>query len=257
MMKFNAITLFPELLETYCRTSIIGRGIQSGKLSLHTYNPRDFCTDKYRKVDDTPYGGGAGMVLKPEPFFAAFAAIPRDAQTPAILLTPQGQPFKQATARELSQHKEITLICGHYEGFDERIATLATHEISIGDFILTGGELAALTVIDAVGRLITGVLGTSISLAEESFDSGLLEAPQYTKPASFRGIEVPEILRSGDHQAVAQWRRAAALTRTYLRRPDLLLSAKLTEVDKKIIAKFKNQNRTIPFSACTNQDDNK
>lgn len=235
MLTFHVITLFPELIATYCSTSIIGRGVEGGRISVTTHNPRDFCTDKYRKVDDTPYGGGAGMVLKPEPFFAAFESIERASPGPTLLMTPQGYPFKQALAESLSEQTEITIICGHYEGFDERIRTLATHELTIGDFVLTGGELAALAVIDAVGRLVPGVVGKSISLAHESFVDDLLEGPQYTKPAEFRGLSVPEILRSGNHQEVAKWRRQEALRRTFERRPDLLKDADLSSDDQVFI----------------------
>jgi tRNA (guanine37-N1)-methyltransferase len=241
MLRFHVITLFPELIESYCSASIIGRGLKAGKLSLATYNPRDFCADKYRKVDDTPYGGGAGMVLKPEPIFAAFESIERPANSPVILLTPQGIPFTQALAQKFAQEKHITLICGHYEGFDERIRSLASHEVCIGDFVVTGGELPALTLIDAVGRLVPGVLGASISLADESFVCGLLEAPQYTKPPDFRGMPVPEVLRSGDHQAVARWRRQQALERTFLRRPDLIENADLSKSDEQFLSKLKKQ----------------
>lgn len=241
MLRFHVITLFPQLLSVYCSTSIIGRGIKAGKISILLYNPREFCLDKYRKVDDTPYGGGAGMVLKPEPIFAAFESIERPDGSPVLLMTPQGAPFKQALAQELATAENITLICGHYEGFDERIRTLATHEISIGDFVVTGGELAALAVIDAVGRLVPGVLGKSISLYDESFVSGLLEAPQYTKPPDFRSMTVPEILRSGDHQAIARWRRRQAIERTYFRRPDLLDHAKLTSEDQVFLTQLKQR----------------
>lgn len=232
MLNFHVITLFPDLLRTYCSVSIIGRGMEQGKLGLTTHNPRDFCEDKYRKVDDTPYGGGAGMVLKPEPFFAAFEAIPRAPESPVLLLTPQGTPLKQELAQQLATAGDITLICGHYEGFDERIRTLASHEVSIGDYVLTGGELGALVVIDAVGRLIPGVIGKSISLHQESFNDSLLEGPQYTKPAEFRGMEVPEILRSGNHPEVEKWRRQQALKRTFERRPDLLGHAELSKQDR-------------------------
>jgi tRNA (guanine37-N1)-methyltransferase len=244
MLKFHIITLFPELIQTYCSTSIIGRGIRNERLAVHTYNPRDYCLDKYRKVDDTPYGGGAGMVLKPEPFFATFEAIPRGAHSPVLITTPQGVPFKQAQARELSACEDITIFCGHYEGFDERIHSVATHEISVGDYVLTGGELPALTVIDAVGRLIPGVLGASVSLAEESFDEGLLEPPHYTKPPEFRNMPVPEILRSGDHKLIAQWRRQQSLKRTYLRRPELLAQATLTKEDQRYLDQIANENQT-------------
>lgn len=235
MLTFHVITLFPEMVQQYCSVSIISRGIKAGHLSVKTYNPRDFCADKYRKVDDTPYGGGAGMVLKPEPFFAAYESIERDAGSPVILASPQGRRFVQDTAQSLSEEKHITVICGHYEGFDERIRTVATVEISVGDYVLTGGELAALIVIDAVGRLVPGVIGKSISLVHESFVDGLLEAPQYTKPAVFRGMEVPEILRSGNHAEIEKWRRRESLRRTQQRRPDLIKTANLTEDDRRFL----------------------
>lgn len=231
MLIFRVITLFPELIDSYCSTSIIGRGVEQGRLLVETKNPRDFTLDKYRKVDDTPYGGGAGMVLKPEPFFAAFESVPERDQGPVLLMTPQGAPFKQDFAERLSGEMHITLICGHYEGFDERIRSVATHEVSVGDFVLTGGELPALAVIDAVGRLVPGVVGKSISLANESFVDGLLEAPQYTKPAVFRGMEVPAVLRNGNHQQIARWRRHQQLKRTFERRPDLLGNVELSKDD--------------------------
>lgn len=240
MLRFDVITLFPELIQTYCSWSIISRGIKGGRLAVQAVNPRDFCSDRYRKVDDTPYGGGAGMVLKPEPFYAAFDSIERPADAPVLLMTPQGERFSQQTAHALCQSSHITILCGHYEGFDERIRSLATQEISLGDYVLTGGEIAALAVIDAVGRLVPGVLGKACSLAEESFADGLLEGPQYTKPPVFRDMEVPEILRSGDHAAIARWRRDEALRRTYVRRPDLLASASLDERDKKILECLKD-----------------
>lgn len=200
---------------------------------MKTYNPRDFCADKYRKVDDTPYGGGAGMVLKPEPFFAAFESIERAVDSPVIMMTPQGQPFKQETANKLAEENtDITLICGHYEGFDERIRSVATMEISLGDFVLTGGELPSLAIIDATARLVPGVIGKSISLANESFVHGLLEGPTYTKPPVFRDMEVPEVLRSGNHREIDKWRRREALKRTAERRPDLLPHANLTREDR-------------------------
>lgn len=232
MLTFHVITLFPELIATYCSVSMVHRGILNGAVAVKTYNPRDFCEDKYRKVDDTPYGGGAGMVLKPEPFFAAFESIQRAAASPVILMSPQGTPMKQEIANQLSQEQDITLFCGHYEGFDERIRSLATMEISLGDYVLTGGELPALSVIDATARLVPGVIGKLISTVNESFADGLLEGPQYTKPAEFRGMEVPEILRSGNHREVEKWRRQQALKRTAERRPDLLREAHLDEQDR-------------------------
>ncbi len=238
MLKFHVITLFPELIQTYCTTSIIGRGAEANKIAITTYNPRDFCADKYRKVDDTPYGGGAGMVLKPEPFFAAFESIERAADSPVLLMTPQGLPFKQSLADSLANVSDITIVCGHYEGFDERIRTLATQEICIGDFVMTGGELPALAVIDAVARQVPGVLGKSISLHQESFIDGLLEGPQYTKPPEFRGQTVPDVLRSGNHQEIARWRRQQALIRTRQRRPELLENADLSKEDMEFLRTF-------------------
>lgn len=231
VLKFHVITLFPELIQEYCSVSIIKRGIEKGELSVQTYNPRDFCQDKYRKVDDTPYGGGAGMVLKPEPFFAAFESISKSDGTPVIITSPQGVPFKQKHADELAEQEDIVIICGHYEGFDERIHSLATHEMSVGDYVLTGGELPALIMIDAVGRLVPGVIGKSISLAHESFVDSLLEGPQYTKPPEFRGMEVPEILLSGNHKKIEKWRRQQSLIRTKERRPDLLKNLALSKED--------------------------
>ncbi len=243
ILNFHVVTLFPELIHSYCQTSIIGRGVKAGKLSVQAYNPRDFATDSYHKVDDTPYGGGAGMVLKPEPFYACVESIERPANSPVILMTPQGVTFKQKRAEQLSQESHVTFICGHYEGFDERIRALATDQISLGDFVLTGGELPALTIIDAVGRLIPGVLGKMISLSHESFNDGLLEGPHYTKPAEFRGMMVPDILRSGDHALIARYRRQEQLRVTFLRRPDLLDKADLLldEQDKKYLRKLQDE----------------
>lgn len=241
MLTFHVITLFPEMITQYCALSIVSRGVKAGHLAIETYNPRDFCADKYRKVDDTPYGGGAGMVLKPEPFFAAFESINRTPESPVLLATPQGHTFDQHKAERLSKETTITLICGHYEGFDERIRTVATEEFSIGDYVLTGGELASLIVIDAVGRLVPGVIGKSISLAHESFVDGLLEGPQYTKPPVFRDMEVPEVLRSGNHAVIEKWRRQESLRRTFLRRPDLLESADLNEEDRRFLKSIEGQ----------------
>lgn len=243
MLKFHIITLFPELISNYVETSIIGRGIKAGKLSVQTYNPREFTTDRYRKVDDTPYGGGVGMVLKPEPFFAAFESIERQPNSPVLLTSPQGERFAHSRAVELSEEQEITILCGHYEGFDERIRTLATHEVSIGDYVLTGGELASLVVIDAVGRLVPGVVGKHLSVQAESFSDGLLEGPSYTKPVEFRGMQVPEVVRGGNHKAIAAWRRQEALRRTWERRPDLLEIAELSDEDRRYIRFLSEQHR--------------
>lgn len=242
MLTFHVISLFPDVINAYCSASIIGRGVKAEKLAIKTYSPYEFCTDRWRKVDDTPYGGGAGMVLKPEPFFAAFESIERPPDSPVIMLTPQGRPYDHARAVSLSDNTDITLICGHYEGFDERIRTLATEEVSIGDYVLTGGELAALVVIDSVGRLVPGVVGKTLSVMTESFADGLLEGPTYTKPPEFRGMEVPDIVRSGDHKAIARWRREQALKRTLERRPDLLEKIELNAEDQKVLARLRDDS---------------
>lgn len=236
MLTFHVVTLFPQLISTYCDTSIVGRGQKAGKIKVLTCNPRDFCTDNYRRVDDTPYGGGAGMVLKPEPFYQAFESIERQKDSPVILMSPQGKPFHHDRALSLARESEITIFCGHYEGFDERIRRLATEEFSIGDYVLTGGELPSLVVIDAVSRFIPGVVGKNASVMNESFADGLLEGPQYTKPAQYRDMSVPEIVRSGDHKEIARWRRREALKRTKERRPDLLEKLSLSQEEKDFLS---------------------
>jgi tRNA (guanine37-N1)-methyltransferase len=241
MPTFHVITLFPDLVSLYCGTSILGRGQSAERIDVKTYNPRDFCPDKYKKVDDTPYGGGAGMVMKPEPIYAAFESIERVKDSPVLLTSPRGRPFNQKYAEELSAHEDITIICGRYEGVDERVLQIVSDEISMGDFILTGGELAALIIVDAVGRLVPGVLGKSSSLSEESFVDGIFEAPQYTKPPVFRDMEVPEVLRSGDHRAIAIWRRREGLRLTLERRPDLIDLAPLTKEDKIYIEQLRSK----------------
>ena len=235
MLTFHIITLFPDLITTYCETSIVGRGQKKEKISVKTYNPREFTEDNYRSVDDTPYGGGAGMVLKPEPFYKTFESIERSNKSPVIMMSPQGAQFNHDTALLLSRESELTIFCGHYEGFDERIRKLASHEYSIGDYVLTGGELPALVVVDAVSRFVPGVVGKTASVMEESFAHGLLEGPQYTKPAEFRGMVVPEVIRSGDHKEIEKWRRREALRRTKERRPDLLVNIDLSDEDKKLL----------------------
>jgi len=223
-MKYDVITLFPEIITHYCSFSIPGRAVKQGVITVNTINPRDFTHDVHKKVDDTPYGGGAGMVLMCEPFYDAFESAEKLENYAAILLTPQGQPFNQEKAEELAQKDQIILMCGHYEGFDERIRALpGITEVSIGDFVLTGGELPALCIIDAVTRLIPGVLGKDESAYEESFTGGLLEYPHYTRPYDFRGMKVPEVLLSGNHKKIAEWRREQAIKRTQEKRPDLLI----------------------------------
>jgi len=221
MLKFTVLTLFPEMFAPI-NESILKRAQAANLIQVNLINFRDYATSKHKNVDDVPYGGGAGMVLKPEPIFAAIRALPAvQGQRRIILLTPQGEVFKQSKAREWSQLDELVFICGHYEGFDERIRVLADEEASLGDFVLTGGELAAMVMMDAVARLIPGVLGEKASAEEDSHSQGLLEYPQYTRPPVFEGMEVPEVLLSGHHLRIAQWRRKEALRRTYLKRPDL------------------------------------
>jgi len=221
-MRFDVVSLAPEAFVPLQSLGVIGRAFAAGIAELHTHNPRDHATDRYRKVDDEPYGGGAGMVLKPEPVFAAFEAIERLPARRVLLMSPQGQPLRQGDLRRwASQHDQLVLLCGHYEGFDERIRSLADEEVSIGDFVLTGGELPAMVVINGVVRLLPGTVGSAASLEEESHSALLLEHPHYTRPASFRGREVPQVLRSGDHGAIARWRADQQQRRTLERRPDL------------------------------------
>jgi len=221
-MRLDVVTLAPEALKPLLDLGVIGRAFQSGIAELHTHNPRDFATDRYRKVDDEPYGGGAGMVLKPEPVFAAVEAIPVLPRRRVLLMSPQGAPLRQADLRRWAGgYDQLVLLCGHYEGFDERIRSLADEEVSIGDFVLTGGELPAAVVVNGVVRLLPGTVGTAASLKEESHSALLLEHPHYTRPAEFRGMAVPEVLRSGDHGAVALWRFEQQQQRTRERRPDL------------------------------------
>ena len=220
-MIFEVLTLFPEMFPGPLSAGVTGRGLASGLVTLRVHNLRDYTHDRHRQVDDVPYGGGAGMVLKPEPIFEAVRA--RTGDGPVILLTPQGKLLNQVVVRELASHDDLYLICGRYEGVDERVAThLVDREISIGDYVLTGGELPAMVLIDAISRLVTGVLGSEESPKDESFDQHLLEYPHYTRPAEFEGHPVPEVLRSGHHAEIERWRRAQAAERTRRRRPDLL-----------------------------------
>jgi len=221
-MRLDVLTLAPEAFAPLLNFGVIGRAFAAGIAELHTHNPRDYATDNYRKVDDEPYGGGAGMVLKPEPIYAAFEALPVLPKRRVLLMSPQGQPLVQADlVRWATDYDQLVFLCGHYEGFDERIRPLADEEISIGDFVLTGGELPAATIINGVVRLLPGTVGTAASLDEESHSTLLLEHPHYTRPASFRGMEVPAVLRSGDHGAIARWRAEQQQQRTRERRPDL------------------------------------
>jgi tRNA (guanine37-N1)-methyltransferase len=221
-VRIDVFTIFPELVDRFCAESLLGRARTAGLLDLRCHDPRDFTTDRHRTVDDTPFGGGAGMVLRPEPLFAAVEAV--DPPRPLYLLGPGGQRFDQATARRLATVHGFSLLCGRYEDVDERVRQhLVDSELSIGDYVLGGGEVAACVVIEAVVRLRPGVMGNGASADDESFGAdGLLEAPQWTRPATFRGWEVPDVLRSGDHERVRQWRRAQALHRTVRARPDLI-----------------------------------
>ncbi len=236
-MRIDILTLFPEMFRGPFDESIVGRAQERGLLQVHLHNIRDFTVDKHHVVDDYTYGGGAGMVMKPEPVAAALDAVQMLGQAEGltfpdaiVLMTPQGQPFREAAARELMQASWLVFLCGHYEGIDERIREhMVTREISIGDYVLTGGELPAMVVVDAIVRLIPGVMGSSESANEESFNAGLLEYPQYTRPPDYKGWTVPDILLSGDHGAIAKWRRRQAILRTAKRRPDLLRTADLTQ----------------------------
>lgn len=229
-MRFDVVTLFPEMIEVPLRTSIIGRAVEAGLISLGIHELRDHGLGRHRSVDDYPYGGGAGMVMRPEPLFAAVEPL-RAAGANVILLDPAGERLTDALARELSTLPHLALVCGRYEGIDERIRTLVDREVSIGDYVVTGGELPALVLIDAVARLVPGVIAEA-SHEGDSFAAGLLEHPQYTRPEEFRGMRVPPVLLSGHHGEVEAWRRREALRRTRDRRPDLLDAAPLTDADR-------------------------
>jgi tRNA (guanine37-N1)-methyltransferase len=227
-MRFDVFSLIPEVMEAYLQASVLGKALSAGLISVRLHNIRDYASDRHRTTDDVPYGGGGGMIMKPEPIFAAVETVLGESlgSVPVILLTPQGRVFDQQMARDLAKVPRIVLICGRYEGVDERVAQhLATEEISIGDYVLTGGELPALIVMDAIARLIPGVLGDQEAPSKDSHSEGLLEYPHYTRPAEFRGWEVPDVLLSGDHRLIEAWRREESLRRTRERRPDLMRSA--------------------------------
>lgn len=237
-MRVDVVTIFPEMLRSPLEHSILKRARDAGLLDVRTLDPREFTTDRHRQVDDCPYGGGPGMVMKPEPLFRAVESLAAEPPPPdrIILFTPLGRPFGQAVAQELSREQRLVFLCGRYEGIDERVHRhLVTDEISIGDYVLTGGELAALVVIDAVARLIPGVLGKDESSESETFEEHLLEYPHYTRPAEFRGWKVPDVLLSGHHGEVEKWRRLQSLQRTLERRPDLFLKHRLTPEDQKLL----------------------
>ena len=241
-MKFDVLTLFPEMIDAACSYSILKRAKEQNVVEINAINPRDYTENKHRKVDDTPYGGGFGMVLAPQPVFDAYASVQKNKDYLPILLTPQGKTYNQKIAEDFSKHSQLILICGHYEGFDERIRTELDDkliEISIGDFVMTGGELAALTIIDSVTRLLDGALGHDESSLGDTFSDGLLEYPQYTKPADFRGSCVPEVLLNGNHAQINKWRRVQQILKTKEKRPDLyekFLQSDLSKEDLKIIS---------------------
>lgn len=269
MLHFDIFTLFPGMFAGVFDDSILRRAQDAGIIGVALHNIRDYAQGRHRVTDDTPYGGGGGMVMKPEPITRAVemvlshepgwclaasdtptivpdaeAAAPLPADVPIILLSPQGRTFTQAVAQELASHRRLALICGRYEGVDERVRTgLVTDEISIGDFVISGGELAAAIIVDAVTRLLPGALGCDVGAFEDSFATGLLEYPQYTRPAFYRGQGTPEILTSGDHARVARWRREQALRRTWERRPDLLRSAPLSDLDRAYLARLEEERR--------------
>lgn len=240
-MKFSVVTIFPEIFDAYLGSSIMKRALQSGIISVSVHNLRDYTTDRHKTVDDYPYGGGAGMVMKPEPFFRISEALwPEREGRRIVLLGPKGRMFSQEVAAELSaEEREIIFFCGRYEAIDERVRMLADDEISIGDYILTGGELPSLVIIDAVARLIPGVLGDSRSSEDESFACGLLEYPHYTRPDNFRGMIVPEVLLSGNHAEILKWRKRKSLEITLEHRPELIKKYRLTAEDNKIMNEIK------------------
>jgi tRNA (guanine37-N1)-methyltransferase len=234
-VRFDVLTVFPDMFAGPMSTSVIGSAVEKGLIGFGAHDLRDWTHDRHRTTDDYPYGGGPGMVMKPEPLFEAVEALTAEdrERTHIVFFTPAGQPFTQAVAHELLGYDRVLFVCGRYEGFDERALSLADRELSIGDYVLTGGELPAMVVIDCVARLVPGVLGDCESSVEESFSDGLLEYPQYTRPPVFRTMEVPEILRSGDHGRIAAWRREQAILRTAARRPDLLADAVLDDDERK------------------------
>ena len=241
-MKFVFVTLFPEQIEAAAGHSVLKRALDTGIIAMECVNPRDFSLDRHHSVDDAPFGGGVGMVLKPEPVVEAIKAAKAKAPgAPVIAMSPGGCTFKQSLAEEWAKNeKGLIFVCGHYEGFDERIYHWVDLKISIGDFVLTGGELPALMIMDAVSRFVPGVLGKLTSAEEDSFSSGLLEYPQYTRPVVFEGVEVPEVLRNGNHKLIARWRRKQALKATYLLRPDML-PEELDKQDKKLLEEIKEE----------------
>ncbi|MGZ0875853.1 tRNA (guanosine(37)-N1)-methyltransferase TrmD [Priestia megaterium] len=244
-MKIDVLSLFPSMFDGVFGESILKKAQEKNAVELNVVNFREYSTNKHQNVDDYPYGGGAGMVLTPQPIFDAVEKLTETAEKPrVVLLCPQGERYTQAKAEELAAEDHLIFICGHYEGYDERIREqLVTDEISIGDYVLTGGELGAMVVIDSVVRLLPDVLGNNHSAVQDSHSTGLLEHPHYTRPADFRGLTVPEVLMSGNHKKIEQWRQKESLKRTLLRRPDMLEKMELTEEQKKLVAQLKEENQ--------------
>lgn len=239
-MIFDILTLFPEFFDSPLRQSVIGKAVAKGLIQVSCHNLRDFTTDRHRTTDDYPYGGGHGMVMKVEPMVAAIEALKASRPgAPVVMTTPQGERFTQETAMEFAATGSVIILCGRYEGYDERIREFADREVSVGDYVLSGGEIPALVMVDAVSRLVPGVLGEPASSEADSFSAGLLEHPQYTRPEEFRGMAVPEVLLSGNHALIEKWRRREALRRTFLKRPDLLDVAELTEEDRAFIEELR------------------
>ena len=240
-MRFDVLTLFPEFISGACNYSIIKRALNQNYININVINPRDYTKDKHKKVDDTPYGGGAGMLLMCQPYIDAYNAVKKNENSKTIIMSPKGQVFNQEMAKDFANKSQIIIICGHYEGFDERIIDITqAEEVSIGDFVLTGGEIPALAIIDSVSRLIKGVLGDDESSEFDSHYDGLLEYPHYTKPRNYEGLEVPEVLLSGNHEKIKEWRRLQQFIITKNKRPDLFekfINSEISKYDKKIIEK--------------------
>lgn len=245
-MKIDVLSLFPEMFHGVLESSILKKARDKGAVDVAVTDFREYADNKHKTVDDYPYGGGAGMVLKPQPIFDAVADLNKEgSKARVVLLCPQGERYTQKKAEELSKEEHLIFVCGHYEGYDERIREhVVTDEISIGDFVLTGGELGALVIIDSVVRLLPDVLGNKASAVEDSFSTGLLEHPHYTRPSDFRGMKVPDVLTSGDHKRIAEWREEESLRRTFLRRPDLLENYELSESQKKMLDQIEKTHRS-------------
>jgi tRNA (guanine37-N1)-methyltransferase len=246
-MKFDIVTIFPRMVEAGVAEGVIARGVERGLLDIQVHDLRDYTTDRHRSVDDVPYGGGPGMVMKPEPLARAMEAIRARRGDPdtVVLLSPQGRRFTQAEAARMSGLRHVALLCGRYEGMDERIRTLvASEELSIGDYVVSGGELPALVIVDAISRLVPGVVGDSRSVEEDSFSRGLLDYPHYTRPAEFAGHKVPDVLLSGHHEQVRRWRRKTAIQRTLARRPELLDTAAMDDEERALLDEIRKEQET-------------